>query len=59
MNVLSNILEETQLPPRYLELEITESTLVSSLMDATKMLSNLQELGVRVSLDDFGPDTPP
>ena len=54
MNVLSNILEETQLPPRYLELEITESTLVSSLMDATKMLSNLQELGVRVSLDDFG-----
>ena len=52
--MMSEILEETQLPPQYLELEITESTLVSSLMDATKLLNNLQELGVRVSLDDFG-----
>ena len=51
---LSKILEETQLPPQYLELEITESTLVSSIMDATMLLNTLQELGVRVSLDDFG-----
>jgi diguanylate cyclase (GGDEF)-like protein len=54
IGMLSEILEETQLPPMYLELEITESTLVSSLMDATKLLNNLQELGVKVSLDDFG-----
>lgn len=52
--LLSEILEETQLPPRYLELEITESTLVSSIMDATKLLNNLQNLGVKISLDDFG-----
>ncbi len=54
ISMLSEILYETQLPPQCLELEITESTLVSSIMDATKLLSNLQELGVRVSLDDFG-----
>lgn len=54
VSLLSDILEETQLPPQFLELEITESTLVSSLMDATKLLNNLQELGVKVSLDDFG-----
>ncbi len=54
ISMLSEILEETQLPPQCLELEITESTLVSSIMDATKLLSNLQELGVKVSLDDFG-----
>jgi diguanylate cyclase (GGDEF)-like protein len=52
--ILSDILEETGLPPEYLELEITESTLVSSIMDATMLLNNLQELGVKVSLDDFG-----
>ncbi|MFT4144742.1 MAG: EAL domain-containing protein [Mobilitalea sp.] len=52
--LLSDILEETMLPPQYLELEITESTLVCSLMDATKLLNNLQDLGVRISLDDFG-----
>ncbi|MBP1754584.1 MAG: sensor-containing diguanylate cyclase/phosphodiesterase [Firmicutes bacterium] len=54
IGMLSEILEETLLPPQYLELEITESTLVSSIMDATKLLSGLQELGVKVSLDDFG-----
>jgi diguanylate cyclase (GGDEF) domain len=54
INLLSDILEETQLPPQYLELEITESTLVSSIMDATMLLTNLQNLGVRISLDDFG-----
>ncbi len=52
--LLSEILKETMLPPQYLELEITESTLVSSIMDATKLLHNLQSLGVKVSLDDFG-----
>jgi diguanylate cyclase (GGDEF)-like protein len=54
VTILSEILEETKLPPRYLELEITESTLVSSIMDATKLLNSLQNLGVKVSLDDFG-----
>jgi diguanylate cyclase (GGDEF)-like protein len=51
---LSDILNETGLPPEYLMLEITESTLVSSIMDATELLSNLQKLGVKISLDDFG-----
>lgn len=54
VSMLSDILKETQLPPQYLELEITESTLVSSIMDATKLLHALQKLGVRISLDDFG-----
>lgn len=52
--MLSDILKETQLPPQYLELEITESTLVSSITDASKLLHELQKLGVRISLDDFG-----
>lgn len=54
IDFLSNILDETGLPPEYLVLEITESTLVSSIMDATELLHNLQRLGVRISLDDFG-----
>lgn len=54
IGMLSDILEETGLPPQYLELEITESTLVSSILDTTQLLSNLQDLGVKISLDDFG-----
>lgn len=51
---LSQILEETGLPPEYLVLEITESTLVSSITDATKLLNDLQNMGLKISLDDFG-----
>lgn len=54
VDVLSNILEETGLPPQYLEIEITESTLVSSIQDTTELLTALQQLGVKISLDDFG-----
>ncbi len=54
VSMISDILEESGLPPEFLELEITESTLVSSIMDATMLLNNLQQLGVKVSLDDFG-----
>ena len=54
VSMLSEVLKETKLPPQYLELEITESSLVSSITDATKLLHELQKLGVRISLDDFG-----
>lgn len=54
IDFLSEILNDTGLPPEYLVLEITESTLVSSIMDATKLLHDLQNLGVKISLDDFG-----
>ncbi len=54
VDMVDRILKETNLPPRYLELEVTESTLVSSLYNATILLTNLQNLGIRISLDDFG-----
>ncbi|MBE5962801.1 MAG: EAL domain-containing protein [Lachnospiraceae bacterium] len=51
---LSSILEETKLPPKYLELELTESALVSSIIDTTTIFERLQSIGVKVALDDFG-----
>lgn len=53
-DIIQNILEETGLPAANLELEVTESTLVSSLTNASVQLSSLKELGVLISLDDFG-----
>lgn len=54
LETLSQILKETGLPPEYLILEITESTLVSSITDASKLLQDLQNMGLKISLDDFG-----
>jgi diguanylate cyclase (GGDEF)-like protein/PAS domain S-box-containing protein len=48
------ILEETQLPPRLLELEITESSAMLSPETSIRTLYDLKKLGLRISLDDFG-----
>jgi diguanylate cyclase (GGDEF)-like protein/PAS domain S-box-containing protein len=49
-----SILAETNLPPRRLELEITETAIVHADGAATRLLKRLRQAGVRVSLDDFG-----
>lgn len=48
------VLKETGLTPQYLELEITESALMSDVKQSIRTLERLRELGVRTSIDDFG-----
>jgi diguanylate cyclase (GGDEF)-like protein/PAS domain S-box-containing protein len=48
------VLEETRLPARLLELEITESSAMQSPETSIKTLYDLKKLGIRISLDDFG-----
>ncbi|MEA2489207.1 MAG: hypothetical protein QOH21_999 [Acidobacteriota bacterium] len=48
------ILQETGLPPRLLELEITESSAMLSPETSVRTLYELKKLGIRISLDDFG-----
>ena len=42
------------LHPRQLEVEITEPSLVHNLVHSRQQLQSLHDIGVRVSLDDFG-----
>jgi diguanylate cyclase (GGDEF)-like protein/PAS domain S-box-containing protein len=53
-DVVAAALEESGLEPRYLELEITESTAMANSERTITALSELRELGVRIALDDFG-----
>jgi diguanylate cyclase (GGDEF)-like protein/PAS domain S-box-containing protein len=48
------ILKETGLDPRYLELEITESILVDGLESVKTTLQAFKRTGIAISLDDFG-----
>jgi EAL domain-containing protein (putative c-di-GMP-specific phosphodiesterase class I) len=48
------VLEETGLEPRWLEFEITESALMKTMDEAPSTLAALAEMGVRLSIDDFG-----
>jgi diguanylate cyclase (GGDEF)-like protein len=51
---VARVLEETQLEPHNLELELTESLLMEDTEEAIAKLQALRDLGVRLSIDDFG-----
>lgn len=48
------ILERTGFDPRRLEIEITETGLMTDPASAEKIVNDLRRCGIRVSLDDFG-----
>jgi EAL domain-containing protein (putative c-di-GMP-specific phosphodiesterase class I) len=48
------ILTETGLVPRYLELELTEGVLIDDSRSVTAVLRELKDIGVLLTLDDFG-----
>jgi EAL domain-containing protein (putative c-di-GMP-specific phosphodiesterase class I) len=49
-----SVLIETGLDPKYLELELTESALITRAESTASILTALRGIGVRVSVDDFG-----
>jgi diguanylate cyclase (GGDEF)-like protein/PAS domain S-box-containing protein len=51
---LHQILLETGLSPRYLEIEITETALVRDFNRALTTLRQIKALGIRIAMDDFG-----
>lgn len=51
---LRGLLEEFSLPPKLLELELTESALVEDIDQTVETLSRLKGLGLSIAIDDFG-----
>ncbi|MCG9737931.1 diguanylate cyclase [Shewanella insulae] len=51
---VKRVLDEAGLPPQYLELEVTESCMMSDPLAVIEVLKQLGELGVELSVDDFG-----
>lgn len=54
VELVTNVLDEVGLAPCYLELELTESVIMSDPDDTVFKLLKLKELGVSISVDDFG-----
>ena len=52
--LITRILDEEDLPPEYLELELTEGVAMHNPQDAISIMNNLHERGIRMSIDDFG-----
>jgi diguanylate cyclase (GGDEF)-like protein/PAS domain S-box-containing protein len=51
---ITRVLKETRLDPQWLELEITESGIMSNEKESIEKLNELNGLGLSISIDDFG-----
>lgn len=51
---VKDVLMDTELEPKYLELEITESQLMYDAEQEIQTLNSLRSLGIKLSIDDFG-----
>ncbi len=49
-----NLLEIYEVPPKYIEVEITESAYAADFEVVVKVVSQLREMGITVLMDDFG-----
>ncbi|MEM9570091.1 MAG: EAL domain-containing protein [Pseudomonadota bacterium] len=54
LSLITRKLEETQIDPTRIELEITESVFLSDNAFILDRLRKLKELGLRIAMDDFG-----
>jgi len=54
VNKVRQVLRDTGLRPDLLELEVTETAIISDTSRALSVLQRIRELGVSIALDDFG-----
>jgi len=54
VNTVHTYIDQFQLDPHLLEVEITESLLIQDIELVTQALNSLRSTGIKVSLDDFG-----
>jgi diguanylate cyclase (GGDEF)-like protein/PAS domain S-box-containing protein len=54
IKIVYNALKDAHLSPQYLELEITESTVMKNPEEAIEIMRELKAMGIRIAIDDFG-----
>jgi diguanylate cyclase (GGDEF)-like protein len=54
MDTIARVLRETELDPRMLEVEITESIAMQNADFTNVVLRHLKDMGVKIAMDDFG-----
>jgi diguanylate cyclase len=54
VSTVYEVLQETKFPPSFLDIEITESMAMKDVEQAVFIFEQLRDLGISISLDDFG-----
>ncbi|SDC06287.1 PAS domain S-box-containing protein/diguanylate cyclase (GGDEF) domain-containing protein [Pelagirhabdus alkalitolerans] len=51
---VAQILADTKMDPRFLEIEITENSVMQNTEDCIQTMNTLKQMGISLSIDDFG-----
>ena len=51
---IKKVVDETSFDTKYLELELTESSLMENMEESIELLHQFKKLGIEISIDDFG-----
>jgi diguanylate cyclase (GGDEF)-like protein/PAS domain S-box-containing protein len=54
IKMLERIVEKTNINPRFLELELTESTIMPNARQSIEQLVKIKQIGLKIAVDDFG-----
>lgn len=54
VNFISRVIQEHQVNPNQIKIELTETFLIKNIEHSIKILEQLKELGLRILIDDFG-----
>lgn len=54
LKAIESLPEKTSMPLKYLELELTESVLMTHSHHNLALINRMKELGIKIALDDFG-----
>lgn len=54
IELLDKTLSKTKLPPKYLELELTESLLITNIGHIVDTMYKIKDKGIKLAIDDFG-----
>ena len=54
LSIIEDALQSSHLPPAYLDLEITESVIITHPEKAVATLIKMKQMGVSITVDDFG-----
>ena len=54
VSYIRTLLVKYEIPPQYLEFELTETVFTDKVDDTILLMNKLRDLGVKVSMDDFG-----
>jgi diguanylate cyclase (GGDEF)-like protein len=54
LETVTSALHDTGMAPEYLELEVTETSIMQDVQRTDRMLRALKAMGIRIAIDDFG-----